>query len=167
MFCVSFYASKFGNKYQSLETNIFHDVVRSYLKYIAMCKICKNTGFLWPVHSRMNTESTIMSFYGNMQVGKNWYSGIFYEVIRANMNLQTSSNSVKFCYLFMAGIFRVRWCIKIPEMFGTKYYLNGEKIGHSNFELKQVGSWRLQEGSVHFHSTLVFQMHHKNLQLLL
>ena len=52
-------------------------------------------------------------------------------------------------------------------MFGTKYYLNGEKIGHSNFELKQVGSWRLQEGSVDLHSTLVFQMHHKNLQLLL
>ena len=42
-----------------------------------------------------------------------------------------------------------------------------KKIIHSNFELKRVGTWRLQEGNVGFHLTLVFQMHHKNLQLLL
>ena len=120
-----------------------------------MCKICKNTGFLWPVHSRMRTESTIMSFYGNIQVRKNRYSGIFYEVIKANINLQTSNDLVKFTCLFMAGIFRIRWCIKIPEMFGTQYYLNGEKIRHSNFELKQVGTWRLQEG-IRISSTRIY-----------
>ena len=44
-------------------------------------KICEDTGFHWPVHSRIKTESTILFLYGRIQASENPYSRIFYAVI--------------------------------------------------------------------------------------
>ena len=33
--------------------------------------MCQNTGFLWPVYSRIRTGSTILSLYGNERVKQN------------------------------------------------------------------------------------------------
>ena len=46
-----------------------------------LCKIYCNSSFLWPLISRIRTESTILSLCENMQVRKNPCSGIFYTVV--------------------------------------------------------------------------------------
>ena len=43
-------------------------------------KICENTGFQWPVFSRIRTKSVILSLYGRIQVAENLYFCIFYAV---------------------------------------------------------------------------------------
>ena len=51
------------------------------LKY-SLHKICENTGFHWPVLSRIRTKSTILSFCERIRVCENPYSRIFYTVIK-------------------------------------------------------------------------------------
>ena len=46
--------------------------------FIALHKICENTGFYWPVFSRAKKESTVMSLCRIMRVLENPYSCIFY-----------------------------------------------------------------------------------------
>ena len=43
-------------------------------------EICENTGFQWPVFSRITTQSTILSLFGRIRVTENPYSCIFYAV---------------------------------------------------------------------------------------
>ena len=47
---------------------------------LTLRKLCKNTGFLWPVFSRIRTKYTILSLYERIRVSENPYSCIFYAV---------------------------------------------------------------------------------------
>ena len=61
-------------------------------------KICEDTRFQWPVFSRINTESTILSLYLRIRVSENPYSLIFYAVlykVRQRMSLDLVVVSVQ------------------------------------------------------------------------
>ena len=47
---------------------------------VSLDKICQNTGFIWPVYSRIRTKSTILTLKESMRVRENPYSDIFYVV---------------------------------------------------------------------------------------
>ena len=48
-------------------------------------KTCQNMGFLWPVFSRIRTETSILYLYGKIQAKENSYSVIDYAVIMMMM----------------------------------------------------------------------------------
>ena len=47
----------------------------------SLYKICENTGFHWPLFSRIRIESTILSLYGGIRVSGDLYSGIFMQLL--------------------------------------------------------------------------------------
>ena len=59
-----------------------------------MHKICENTGFHWPVFSRIRKEYTILPLHRRIRVSENPYSRIFYTVsILTPNNKCTKDNS--------------------------------------------------------------------------
>ena len=46
----------------------------------ALHKTCENTGFHWPIFSRIRKKSSILSLYGGTQVSENPHSRMFYAV---------------------------------------------------------------------------------------
>ena len=55
----------------------YHQICPFSMTRVARHEICKNTGFHWPVLSRIRTEATILSIYGRIRVSENPYSRIF------------------------------------------------------------------------------------------
>ena len=53
-------------------------IINKKLKKVSLHNIFENTGFHWPVFSRIRTESRILTLYGRIRVSENPYSRIFY-----------------------------------------------------------------------------------------
>ena len=53
--------------------------------FYTLHKICENTGFHWPVFSRIRTKPTILSSYGRIWATENAQSRIFYAVFSKTM----------------------------------------------------------------------------------
>ena len=56
------------------------------------CLNMPETGFPWPMYSRMRTESNILSLCENIQVRENTYFGIVYAV--TGLTLETDSQAL-------------------------------------------------------------------------
>ena len=64
-------------------------------------KICENTGFHWPLFSRIRTKSTSLSLYRRIRVSENPHSRIFYVVTEThNLILKVSSLKNTFISFF-------------------------------------------------------------------
>ena len=84
----------------------------------ALHKICENTGFQWPVFSRIRTKSAMFSLYGRIRATENPYSSIFYAV------LSSAYLNLFFCLLILLFYpLIISYCTVNSTFLGCNYFL--------------------------------------------
>ena len=66
-------------------------LIWSTMQTLSLYKVCENTGFRWPVFSRIKTKSTILSLHRRIRVRENPHFRIFYAVFWLSVVGETDS----------------------------------------------------------------------------